>query len=151
MIATKTAQCLLRNSRRVMIGRKATPQLNLANSVLPLSSFSQRELATTTDASKRRPRRKKVKYEKFSEAKLATRAMAITTSLVDPFEYSGDSIEEYKEKANLSPWTPVPDSVARKIFDRAEDGNENGVFDEVSSSQFSFHPIEFDKKRMNLR
>lgn len=38
----------------------------------------------------------------------------------DPFEYSGDSVDEYTEKATLSPWTPVPDSVARKIFDRAD-------------------------------
>ena len=42
-----------------------------------------------------------------------------TTSLETPFQYSGDSIEDYKKKAELSPWVPVPDSVARKIFDRA--------------------------------
>jgi hypothetical protein len=38
----------------------------------------------------------------------------------EPLEYSGDTLDEYTEKASLSPWTPVPDSVARKIFDRAE-------------------------------
>ena len=61
--------------------------------------------------------------------------MPTTTSLEDPFQYSGDSIEEYREKANLSPWVPVPDSVARKIFDRAlpeqEDGNQMDKADEV--------------------
>jgi hypothetical protein len=38
----------------------------------------------------------------------------------EPFSYSGDTVGEYSEKATLSPWTPVPDSVARKIFDRAD-------------------------------
>ena len=69
---------------------------------------------------KRQPRRKKQKYEKFGEAKLATGQMPTTSSsLENPFQYSGDSIDEYKKKAELSPWVPVPDSVARKIFDRA--------------------------------
>jgi hypothetical protein len=47
--------------------------------------------------------------------------MPTTTTLETPFEYnsSGDSIDDYAKKAELSPWTPVPDSVARKIFDRA--------------------------------
>ena len=46
--------------------------------------------------------------------------LSTTTSIETPFEYnSGESIEDYKKKAELSPWVPVPDSVARKIFDRA--------------------------------
>ena len=88
-----------------------------------LSSTWHRQFTTATaaaDVSKRRPRRKKQKYEKFNEAKLATGMIPTTTSLETPFEYnSGDSLDEYKTKAELSPWTPVPDSVARKIFDRA--------------------------------
>ena len=42
------------------------------------------------------------------------------SGMEDPFVYSGESVDEYSEKASLSPWTPVPDSVARRIFDRAE-------------------------------
>ena len=42
-----------------------------------------------------------------------------------PFEYTGENLDEYKEKASLSPWTPVPDSVARKIFDRADPQDED--------------------------
>jgi hypothetical protein len=39
----------------------------------------------------------------------------------EPFRYSGESVDEYAEqRATLSPWTPVPDSVARKIFDRVD-------------------------------
>jgi len=92
--------------------------------------------------SKRRPRRKKAKYEQFSEAKLSTGLMTTTTTgLEDPFQYSGDSIEDYKEKANLSPWVPIPDSVARKIFDRAvpehDDGSQISKTDEVSVPFFS--------------
>lgn len=30
--------------------------------------------------------------------------MATTTSLAAPFQYSGDSIDDYKKKAELSPW-----------------------------------------------
>lgn len=52
--------------------------------------------------------------------------------LENPFKYSGDSLDEYTEKANLSPWTPVPDSVARKIFDRA-DPTEEDVHVELGS------------------
>jgi hypothetical protein len=49
-----------------------------------------------------------------------------SSSVLDaPFEYSGDSIEEYRAMANLSPWTPVTDSVARKIFDNASPGPDD--------------------------
>ncbi len=88
----------------------------------------------STDAPKRRRRKKK--YEQFSDAKLAQGLIPTTTSLDSPFEYnSGESIEDYKKKAELSPWTPVPDSVARKIFDRAipeGDDSDQSKQDEVS-------------------
>lgn len=107
---------------------------------------------------KRRPRRRKQKYEKFNDAKLAAGAMpvaaaATTSSLETPFEYSGDTIEDYKKKTELSPWTPVPDSVARKIFDRAipeEDessdrSKEGEVHVELGSGdgRVNFHAIEY--------
>jgi hypothetical protein len=60
-----------------------------------------------------------------------------TSSLDNPFQYSGDSIDEYKKKAELSPWVPVPDSVARKIFDRAipeeDDSSDKSKEGEVSA------------------
>ena len=104
-------------------------RINTHSLLRQLSRQSTRQAARTTayrryaaaaDSPTRRPRRRKQKYEKFSDAKLASGLMPTTTSLESPFEYnSGDSIEDYKKKAELSPWTPVPDSVARKIFDRA--------------------------------
>jgi len=115
-----------------------------------------RSFSTAVDSPKQRPRRKKIKYEKFSDAKLGTGVMPTTTSLEDPFQYSGDSIEEYREKANLSPWVPVPDSVARKIFDRAlpeqEDSNEMDKADEIhvelgcGDGRVNFHAIEYGVK-----
>ena len=63
-------------------------------------------------------RRKRPKYEKYNNPDMGTEFPS-ASGMEDPFEYTGDTIDEYTEKASLSPWTPVPDSVARKIFDRA--------------------------------
>lgn len=65
-------------------------------------------------------RRKRKKYEKFDILQVGNQLVQTSTGLENPFEYSGDSLEEYSEKATLSPWTPVPDSLARRIFDLAE-------------------------------
>jgi hypothetical protein len=72
---------------------------------------------STAPAATLRGRRKKTKYEKYNEAQLQNAPNAST--IESPFQYSGESLDEYVTKANLSPWTPVPDSVARKIFDNA--------------------------------
>ena len=65
-------------------------------------------------------RRRRKGYEKYNNPQLGTGPPAGHAGLDGPFQYSGDSLDEYSEKATLSPWTPVPDSVARKIFDRAD-------------------------------
>jgi hypothetical protein len=88
-------------------------------------------------------RRKRAKYEQFNDAQLSVIALGggggvgnsnnatgsrsglLSAGMESPFEYSGDTIDEYKQKANLSPWTPVPDSVARKIFDTAQPGPDD--------------------------
>jgi len=108
---------------------------------------------SNTAAKIERPRRRKVIYEKYNDAKLATSMMATTTSLEDPFQYSGDSIDDYKKLAELSPWVPVPDSVARKIFDRAipehDDGTKINKEDEVhvelgsGDGRVNFHAIDY--------
>ena len=115
-----------------------SPNAMLVPAVLPGPlALAHRAFATDSNPPRRRPRRKKAKYEQFSDAKLATGGGVPTTSaLEDPFQFSGDSIEEYREKTELSPWVPVPDSVARKIFDRAlpeeEEGSDTSKADEVS-------------------
>lgn len=65
-------------------------------------------------------RRKRPKYEKYNSLKLENQLLPSPGGLEDPFQYTGDSLKEYSEKATLSPWTPVPNSVARKIFDIAD-------------------------------
>eukprot|EP00526_Cylindrotheca_closterium_P014536 CAMPEP_0113623488 /NCGR_PEP_ID=MMETSP0017_2-20120614/12085_1 /TAXON_ID=2856 /ORGANISM="Cylindrotheca closterium" /LENGTH=279 /DNA_ID=CAMNT_0000533443 /DNA_START=243 /DNA_END=1082 /DNA_ORIENTATION=- /assembly_acc=CAM_ASM_000147 len=65
-------------------------------------------------------RRKRKKYEKYTSIKLGAELPGQSSGLENPFQYSGENLEEYTEMATLSPWTPVPDSVARKIFDRAD-------------------------------
>lgn len=65
-------------------------------------------------------RRKRKKYEKYTSIKLNSELPGQSSGLETPFQYSGENLEEYTEMATLSPWTPVPDSVARKIFDRAD-------------------------------
>lgn len=69
-------------------------------------------------------RRRRPKYAQYNEAQLQESA-APSSSLQEAFQYSGDNLDEYVEKANLSPWTPVPDSVARKIFDSAQPGPDD--------------------------
>ena len=61
-------------------------------------------------------RRKRAKYEQFNDAALQEFQQP---NQQEAFAYTGDNLDDYVEKANLSPWTPVPDSVARKIFDSA--------------------------------
>ena len=63
--------------------------------------------------------------------------------LAAPFEYAGETVEEYSEKATLSPWVPVPESVARKIFDHAPPTAED-VHVELGSGdgRVNFYAIE---------
>lgn len=65
-------------------------------------------------------RRKRKKYEKYTSIKSGADLPGQSSGLETPFQYSGENLDEYTELATLSPWTPVPDSVARKIFDRAD-------------------------------
>ena len=37
------------------------------------------------------------------------------TGLQEP--YDGFGAEDYHKKASLSPWVPIPDPIARKLFD----------------------------------
>ena len=76
------------------------------------NSFARQMLSTV--------RRKRKKYEKYTSIKLGAELPGQSSGLENPFQYSGENVDEYTEMATLSPWTPVPDSVARKIFDRAD-------------------------------
>jgi hypothetical protein len=86
-------------------------------------------------------RRKRTKYEQFNEAQLQERRQP---NQQEAFVYSGDNLDEYVEKANLSPWTPVPDSVARKIFDSARPTADD-VHVELGSGdgRVNFHAVDY--------
>ena len=69
-------------------------------------------------------RRIREKYGKYNNPQMGTQ-IPIVGGMEEPLEYAGDTLAEYTEKATLSPWTPVPDSVARKIFDTADPTSED--------------------------
>jgi hypothetical protein len=108
------------------------------------ATFRQKGVSVVSWTQLSRPfatlRRSRKKFEKYATPQLG---IHIPTSggLDQPFEYSGQSIGEYSEKANLSPWVPVPDSVARKIFDRAvvtsEDVSYSALFCFFGEANFS--------------
>lgn len=93
-------------------------------------------------------RRKRKKYEKYDSPQMGNQLLPAARGLEDPFQYSGDSLEEYTEKATLSPWTPVPESVARKIFDRADPTPED-IHVELGSGdgRVNFFAMEAGVKR----
>ena len=47
----------------------------------------------------------------------------VQMGLDTPYSYGGEDgngSQEYMEKTSLSPWVPIPDAVARKLFDMSE-------------------------------
>ena len=94
-------------------------------------SSSSPSTRTSASPSSSRLRRKRPKFEKCTnpisghglvdgEDGDGNSSGGGSGGLSTPFEYTGDSVDEYSNKASLSPWTPVPDSVARRIFDNAD-------------------------------
>eukprot|EP00934_Nitzschia_sp_Nitz4_P005468 Nitzschia sp. Nitz4//scaffold185_size43419//12101//12925//NITZ4_007297-RA/size43419-processed-gene-0.71-mRNA-1//1//CDS//3329539697//5458//frame0 len=82
---------------------------------------------------------------------MGTDVPIVSTGLEEPLEYTpdGTTIDDYSEqKATLSPWTPVPESVARKIFDRANPTSED-VHVELGSGdgRVNFYAIEAGVQR----
>ena len=54
-----------------------------------------------------------------------------TTGLDQPYAYGGEdgtSTEEYLKKTSLSPWVPIPDPIARKLFDMSAPSPEDVRF-----------------------
>jgi hypothetical protein len=60
--------------------------------------------------------------------------MSEQTGLSEPFLFGGadgESSEEYFKKTSLSPWVPIPDPIARKLFDMSAAGP-----DDVSATEY---------------
>lgn len=67
------------------------------------------------------------------------KAVPESAGLSQPYSFGGEDgegTEEYLKKTSLSPWVPIPDPIARNLFDMARTGPED-----VSC-------IEFIEKRM---
>ena len=118
----------------------STPPFSISSSSASPAS-SQPSLSTRRQfpsSSYTRLRRKRPKFEKCTnpilghglvdnvsnsggnDGKDATSSStSLSLSSSHPFQYTGETLQEYNKMASLSPWTPVPDSVARKIFDNA--------------------------------
>jgi hypothetical protein len=138
------------NGSRLMTS--ATTTLATFGNVIPVVGPPSMMTTTAMEsrrsfASFRRPlRRKRPKIEKAINARIGHNLPSDNVSggtagsgLSTPFVYSGDSVEEYVGKATLSPWTPVPDSVARRIFD-----NANVQEDDVRAKKKELPHVVFD-------
>jgi hypothetical protein len=68
--------------------------------------------------------------------------------LEEPYEHGETDMEEYLNKTSLSPWAPIPDAVARKVFDVAQAKPEDIHVDLGSGDgRVNFHAIDYGVKR----
>jgi hypothetical protein len=68
--------------------------------------------------------------------------------LEEPYQHGENNMEEYLSKTSLSPWAPIPDSVARKVFDVAQAKPEDIHVDLGSGDgRVNFHAIDYGVKR----
>jgi hypothetical protein len=68
--------------------------------------------------------------------------------LEEPYEHGETDMEEYLSKTSLSPWAPIPDAVARKVFDVAQAKPEDIHVDLGSGDgRVNFHAIDYGVKR----
>lgn len=68
--------------------------------------------------------------------------------LEEPYNYDGEKpTEEYLKKTSLSPWVPMPDAVARKMFDIAQPTSDDVHIDLGSGDgRVNFHAIGYGVK-----
>lgn len=64
--------------------------------------------------------------------------------LDEPYSHGEENMEDYLKKTSLSPWAPVPDSVARKMMDLAKAGSTDFHADLGSGDgRVNFHAIDY--------
>jgi hypothetical protein len=65
-----------------------------------------------------------------------------------PYEHGEATTEDYVKKTSLSPWAPVPDAIARRLFDLAKAKPEDYHVDLGSGDgRVNFHAIDYGVKR----
>jgi hypothetical protein len=115
--------------QRRMIGATAT--------VSNLNSISCKHQQHRSFSSLRRPR----KYECRAKA---VGSMPAFGKLQEPYQHGEDSLEDYLKKTSLSPWAPIPDSVARRMLDLAKAGPTDFHVDLGSGDgRVNFHAIDY--------
>jgi hypothetical protein len=97
------------------------------------TSISRRSF---TSSQQRARRRKRPTYGIAKMEGTGPPKQFVQLGLDAPYAYGGKdgtNTEEYLEKTSLSPWVPIPDVVARKLFDMSEAGPED-VSEKVPTS-----------------
>lgn len=85
-------------------------------------------------------RRRRPRFETLKTSGTSLRFGRLET----PYEHDEESMEDYLKKASLSPWVPLSDAAARKIFDLAQSTTDDVHIDLGSGDgRVCFHAIDF--------
>jgi len=97
------------------------PLQSRVTSVSPTTRTARRSFATIAANTDRVRRRKRPNFGKLKfEGTGPPKILFEQKGLDEPFSYGGEdgtSADEYLNKTSLSPWVPIPDPIARKLFD----------------------------------
>ena len=125
-------------------GQTSSPRSSLS---FASCSFST-AIATDMGALRRKRSRPSQVQDPISHripAKEATNTQ-MTTKMGTPYAHGEENMDEYLAKMTLSPWVPLPDSAARKIFDLTRSNSETVHVDLGSGDgRVNFHAIDHGK------
>ncbi|CAB9523655.1 RNA methylase [Seminavis robusta] len=94
----------------------------------PPFTTATRSLSSTASSRIRRRKRAKFGTVKIEGTMPPRELPEATSSLNQPYSYGGtegESSDEYFKKTSLSPWVPIPDPIARKLFDMSAAGPDD--------------------------
>jgi hypothetical protein len=145
-------------AKRCLHHRQATTMISHASFFRYESNISARTPIAQSETFLRRPRPVRAQYTESDDGRMPNvpspeeREKVNTTSsfgaMTEPYEHGEKDTATYLKKTSLSPWTPVPDSVARRMFDLARAG-PNDIHVDLGSGdgRVNFHAIDFGLKR----
>lgn len=124
-------------SLSIFVGRALLrKELRRSAFISTIVNVSERGFATKR---RRRPKEVSSKYPSLNE----TVPQIDHGGISQPFNLSEDTIDDYLNKASLSPWVPVPDPVARKMLELAATGP-----DDVRSCKIVFSMQKLEHNHM---
>jgi len=108
-----------------------------SDSGIPLTTCRTNYFKRYSLSTLRRPRRYVGKHKEAGNTPFFGR-------LEEPYEHGEGNINDYLDKATLSPWAPLPDSAARKIFDLAG-AKPSDIHVDLGSGdgRVNFHAIDY--------